>query len=357
MPSFHPVAGVTLHMIGGLAAASFYLPYRKVRGWLWERTWLTGGFWSWMVAPWVFALVLVPAVAATLAEAPLKVLFWSWFFGMLWGIGGLTYGLTMRFLGLALGNAVALGLCAFFGTVVPPLYYGTAGAMLAEHSGRTVLIGLALSVAGIFISGRAGVLKEREMAAAPAPRAPRGEFNLWKGMMVAVICGLMSACMAFGFAAGTPIAQIAVHNGASNLWQNLPVLIVVLFGGFCTNAALCGVQIYRHRARKRDRLPAHGGEPGLEAHAAPARLNHLLCAAAGLTWYLQFFFYGMGTTQLGRLNAASWPLHMASIILFGTLWGITLREWKGTSRAARGWISAGLAVLVLSIAIIGFGNR
>ncbi len=252
------------------------------------------------------------------------------------------YGLTMRFLGLALGNAVALGLCAFFGTVVPPLYAGTAGAMLAKSSGRTVLLGLALSLVGIVLSGRAGVLKERDIAAGRAVSGARDEFSLWKGILVAVICGVMSACMAFGFAAGEPIARLAMQNGAKATWQNLTVLIVVLFGGFCTNAALCSWKIFRHRP-----------EPGA---AVRPGWNLFFCALAGVTWYLQFFFYGMGTTQLGRLNAASWPLHMASIILFATLWGIVLREWKGTSSATHRWIGAGLAVLVLSIFIIGFGN-
>ena len=342
MEAFHPIRGVIFHMIGGLAAASFYLPLRKVRGWVWERSWLTNGFWSWIIAPWVFALILVPAVTVTLGQVSGKALFWSWFFGALWGIGGLMYGLTMRFLGLALGNAVALGLCAFFGAVVPPIYAGTVGAMLARSSGRTVLLGLALSLAGIFLAGRAGVLKERDIAAGAGGGGDRGEFSFWKGMLTAVICGLMSACMAFGFVAGEPIARLAMSNGAAAIWQNLTVLIVVLFGGFCTNAVLCSWKIFRHKP-----------DPGVPARPG---WNLFFCALAGVTWYLQFFFYGMGTTQLGRLNAASWPLHMASIILFATLWGIGLREWQGTSRATHRWIGAGLAVLILSIVIIGFGN-
>lgn len=341
--------GVALHAIGGLAAASFYIPYKGVKGWSWENYWLLGGIFSWIFAPWLFALAIVPQTIAILSAAPVNCLLWTWAFGVAWGIGGLTFGLTMRYLGIALGYAIALGLCAAFGTLVPPLVSGQLLDTAATTGGQITLGGVAVCLLGIALSGRAGVEKEREMPA-EQKRATVQEFNFWKGLVVAVFAGVMSASMSYGLAAGKPIGALAVERGVPPLWQNLPVLVVVLFGGFCTNLVWCLVLIGRNRTAAQYVVPSDGSRPGWVV------LNYLLCAVAGVTWYLQFFFYSMGTTKMGPYDFSSWTLHMAFIIFFSTLWGIALREWKGASRAVHVWIALGLLVLVLSTVIIGYGN-
>lgn len=343
-----PFLGVILHAIGGLAAASFYIPYKKVSGWAWENYWLAGGFFSWIVAPWMLALLIVPETPAILAAAPGRSLVWTYVFGALWGIGGLTFGLTMRYLGIALGYAIALGLCAVFGTLVPPIFKGEIADIAASGSGQVILLGVLVCVAGIALSGRAGMQKERELSDEQKKGSVR-EFNFGKGVLVAVLAGVLSAAMAFGFAAGKPIADMAVEQGAPPLWQNLPVLIVVLLGGFTTNFIWCAGLISRRKSWGQYRTRPTEASAGLGA-------NYLFCALAGLTWYLQFFFYGMGSTQMGAYEFSSWTLHMASIIIFSTLWGIALKEWKGTSKATHAWIAAGLVVLILSTIVIGYGN-
>lgn len=340
----NPALGVVLHAIGGLAAASFYIPYKRVRGWSWETYWLVGGVFSWIVAPWAFSLIILPQTVEILRAASGNTLFWTFFFGVLWGVGGLTFGLTMRYLGIALGYAIALGLCAAFGTLMPPLFNGELGEILSHVPGQVILLGVAVCVAGIAVSGRAGIRKEGEVSEADK-KATVAEFSLGRGMAVAVACGVMSASMAYGIAAGKPIAEGALAHGAPSLWQNLPVLIVILTGGFLTNFAWCLFLSLKNRS----------GSDYLRWGARLAA-NYLLCGLAGLTWYLQFFFYGMGTTRMGRYDFSSWTLHMASIIIFSTLWGITLHEWKGTTPGTRQLVAAGLALLVASTVIVGYGN-
>ena len=340
----NPLLGVTLHAIGGLAAASFYIPYKRVRSWSWETYWLVGGIFSWIVAPWAFSLSILPQTAEILRAASRPSLVWTFFFGVLWGIGGLTFGLTMRYLGIALGYAIALGLCAAFGTLMPPLFDGQLGEILSRGSGQVVLLGVLVCLAGIAVSGRAGIRKEGEVTEAQK-RAVVAEFNFGRGMAVAVVCGVMSASMAYGFAAGKPIAEAALAHGAPTLWQNLPVLIVILTGGFLTNLVWCVFLAARNRS---------AGD--YSRAAAPLFANYVLCAVAGLTWYLQFFFYSMGTTRMGRYDFSSWTLHMASIIVFSTVWGIALREWTGTTLGTQRLVAAGLALLVASTVIVGYGN-
>ena len=162
----NPALGLLFHAIGGMAAASFYLPYKRVRGWAWENFWIVGGAFSWLVAPWVFALWLVPQTMEVLRQTELRTLFWTFLFGAVWGVGGLTFGLTMRYLGIALGYAIALGLCAAFGTLIPPIFEGQFGGIVASGPGKVLLLGIATCLAGIAVSGWAGISKERELSTA-----------------------------------------------------------------------------------------------------------------------------------------------------------------------------------------------
>jgi L-rhamnose-H+ transport protein len=346
----NPLLGVVLHSIGGLAAASFYIPFKRVRHWSWETYWLVGGVFSWIVAPLVIALLIVPNTFAVLAGTEGGTLFWTYLFGVLWGVGGLTFGLTMRYLGIALGYAIALGFCAAFGTLVPPVYSGEIGRVLGTISGRIVLLGVAVCLTGIAASGVAGMSKERELSE-EQKRTSVQEFSFIRGLVVAIFCGVMSACMSFGFAAGKPIAEMAVKQGAPPLWQNLPVLVVILLGGFTTNFIWCLALNFKNGTGKEYFA-------GISARGKRVLLpeNYLLCAMAGIVWYFQFFFYSMGTTKMGRYDFSSWTLHMAAIIIFSTLWGIALREWRGTSARTHLWIGIGLAVLIASTIVVGYGN-
>ena len=346
----NPLLGVVFHWLGGLAAGSFYVPYRGVRRWSWETYWLVGGVFSWAVAPVVLASILTEDLLGVLASAPAAALSWTFVFGLLWGLGGLTFGLSMRYLGMSLGYGVALGTCAVFGTLIPPLFRGTLGTIAASTSGRVTLAGVAVCALGIGVSALAGLQKERELSDEQKKQSV-AEFDLRKGLAVAVFCGVMSACMAFALAAGEPIGELSAAAGTPALWTGLPKLVVVLLGGLTSNAIWCVALHVRNRS---------GGEylaaRTAEGERVPRLANLLLCALAGTTWYFQFFFYTMGETQMGDFRFSSWTLHMASIIVFSTLWGVALKEWRGTSRRAHALIAAGLAVLLVSTLVVGWGN-
>lgn len=351
----NPLLGVFFHWLGGLSSASFYVPYKRIRRWSWEIFWLTGGLFSWLVAPWLFAALNTPNLLGVIGTAPRSTLFWCWFWGAAWGFGGLTFGLTMRYLGLSLGMAVALGLTTVIGTLGPPIFRGALGDLAATASGRTTFLGIFITIIGIVVVAAAGRAKERELSNASVEQGV-AEFDLRKGLLLAVFSGAMSGCFAWGLDAGQPLREAALATGVRPLLQGLPVLCVVLAGGLTTNVLWCAYLIRRNRT-----VGEFVGRPGPAADAdgqpPPLVANYLLAALGGTLWYFQFFFYSMGESQMGRYGFSSWTLHMASIILFSTLWGFALREWKGASARTRLLVWTGIGLLVGSTVVIGLGNH
>jgi L-rhamnose-H+ transport protein len=383
----NPLLGVVYHWLGGLASGSFYVPFRGVKKWSWEVYWLVNGVFSWIFAPWLFALLKTKELGAVLVQAaqtdPTCIL-WAYFWGAMWGLGGLTFGLTMRYLGMSLGMAVALGYCAVFGTLAPPIFHNEfKEKILQTTSGNVILAGIIVCVLGIAIAGLAGMSKEREMDE-EQKKALIKEFNFKKGILVATFSGIFSACFAFALDAAIPIADISKAHGTPVLWTGLPKLCVVLLGGFTTNFIWCvflniknksGYQYFSSTLRDEplsrenepileNTLDAPGEEmavriPGtvrLTNNQVPLLTNYFFSALAGVTWYFQFFFYSMGETQMGEYGFSSWTLHMASIIIFSSLWGIALKEWKGSSGKTKFLLFLGLATLILSTVIVGYGN-
>lgn len=336
--------GVMLHALGGFASGSFYLPYRKVKGWAWESYWLVGGLFSWLIAPWVLGSLTVPNLTRVLAETPTETLLWTYFWGVLWGTGGLTFGLAMRYLGLSLGMAVVLGLCAVFGTLVPPIWAGQFGQLMSTASGQVIVAGLAVCVLGICICGMAGIMKEKSLPEADK-KATVAEFDLRKGFFVAVFSGVMSACFSFGLTAGQPIAERAVKYGTDPLYMNNAALVIILLGGLTTNAIWTIYLNIRNRTYS-----------DYTNISAPIAWNILFCALAGVTWYFQFFFYGMGDSKMGEYRFSGWTLHMAFIIAFSSFWGLYLHEWRGANRPTMRTITLGILVVVFSTVIVGIGN-
>ena len=336
--------GVLFHALGGFASGSFYLPYKKVNGWAWESYWLVGGIVSWLIAPWVLGSLTVPHLLNVLRQADSSTIAWTYFWGVMWGLGGLTFGLAMRYLGLSLGMAITLGLCAVFGTLVPPIWAGTMGQLVGTASGRFIVLGLGVCVLGILVCGRAGLMKEKYQTQAEK-RASVAEFDLRKGLAVAVFSGVMSACMSFGLTAGQPIAMLAAKNGTHPLFVNNAILVIILAGGLTTNAIWCLYLNFKNKTYTNYLNPSF-----------PALRNVIFCALAGLTWYLQFFFYGMGDSQMGAYRFSGWTLHMAFIIAFSSMWGLLLHEWRGTTRSTLRTVSMGIAIVVFSTVVIGYGN-
>ena len=390
----NPFLGVFFHWLGGLASGSFYVPYKAVKKWSWETYWLVGGFFSWIICPWALALLMTNDVAGVLRQQSGSTLWWTYFFGAMWGLGGLTFGLTMRYLGMSLGMGVALGYCAAFGTLLPPIFKSfvpsvpvpeTIGQIASTTAGQVTLVGVMVCLLGIGIAALAGLTKEKEMPEAEKKLAI-AEFDFRKGILVATFSGIMSACFSFALTAGIPIGKASAAAGTSTLWTGLPKLIVVLLGGFTTNFIWCAYLNIRNRTAYQylasHARPKHAGLTAASSgeHGDPASdlvsevagdhpvstnssdlqisraRNYFFSALAGATWYFQFFFYTMGETQMGKFGFASWTLHMASIIIFSTMWGWIFHEWKGSSKKAHTLIASGIGVLVLSTIIIGAGT-
>lgn len=374
----NPFIGVIYHWIGGFASATNFIPFRRIRRWSFEIYWIVQGAAAWLIAPLLIASIFVPHVFDVLRASPRSAIGYSILFGAIWGIGGLTFGLSVRYLGIALGYAIALGLCMVFGTIIPPIYTGAIRGILRDPSGRVILVGVLVCLIAVAVNGFAGWSKEQEVTPEEKIESGEREFSLWRGISVAVFAGVMSSFFAFGLAAGAPIAVVAkrrlLAEGRLDLWQNLPVLVVVLWGGFFTNLVWSVILIVRNRSGDQF-LGAPGVNPMRAGHVTGETLedidprdltkritpsvlsgNYFFAALAGVIWYFQFFFYSLGQTKMGKYDFSSWTLHMASIIIFATLWGLVLKEWIGTSIRTRLLVTAGLVLLVSSTVIVGYGN-
>ena len=228
----NPFIGVVYHWIGGLASATNFVPFRGIKRWSWEIFWIIQGIAAWLIAPMALALLLVPNLFRVLHAAPPASMGYACFWGVMWGIGGLTFGLSIRYLGIALGYAIALGFCTAFGTLMPPIFSGQMSSILHEASGQVILAGVGVCMVAIAVSGLAGYSKEHEISSEDRAEAGERDFSFGKGLAVAIFAGVMSSCFAYGLAAGKPIAEIArvelIAQHRLDLWQNLPVLVVVL---------------------------------------------------------------------------------------------------------------------------------
>jgi len=375
----NPFLGVLFHWLGGFASGSFYVPYRFVKKWAWETAWMVGGVFSWIIMPGLMASLMTRDLHGVLTSQSATTLGWTYFFGLLWGFGGLTFGLTMRYLGMSLGTGVALGYCAAFGTLLPPVAKLFIPAIPCDETivqiasnlpGQVTLAGVFLCLVGIALAAAAGLNKEHEMSGDEKTAAIK-EFNFPKGIAVATFCGVMSACFAFALTAAKPISDASLLAGTSQIWTGLPKLVVVLIGGFTTNFVWClylnlkngtAYQYLAPTLREEHATLGAGSEHGSAKidddgdRKIPLVRNYLFAGIAGTVWYLQFFFYTMGETQMGKFSFASWTLHMASIIIFSTMWGWIFHEWKGSSKKTHLLIGLGIGTLILSTVVIGFGT-
>lgn len=353
------ILGVFFHLIGGAASGSFYLPFKKVKGWSWESYWIIGGLFSWLIVPPLAAYLTIPAFHEIIADTDSSILRITFIMGLLWGIGGLTYGLGVRYLGMSLGNSVVLGFCSAFGSLLPPIFYDlypqdgkiSFTDMLNHEGGRIVLLGVLVCLTGIFLCGRAGMMKENELSDEVKKESVQ-EFNLVKGLIVAIISGILSACFNFGIEAGKPMADAAnslwksanPSETTAFLYQNNVTYVVLLWGGLTTNLIWCLILNARNKT--------FGDYTNSKT---PLLKNYIFSAIAGTTWFLQFFFYGMGESKLGN-GASSWILHMAFIILIANMWGLLLKEWTAVSKRTFLTFVLGIITIIISVLLVGYGN-
>ena len=330
--------GLLIIAIGSFGQSSSYVPINKIRDWSWESFWLVQGIFAWLVFPYLGAMLAVPEGSTLLELWCSPGSLGAVIYGMLWGVGGLTFGLSMRYLGVALGQSIALGTCAGFGTLFPALFGGTN---LFEGTGLILLTGVCITLAGIAVIGYAGSLRARNMSEEEKKAAVK-DFALTKGLAVALLAGVMSACFNLGLESGNEVLAKAKEAGASDLFALNPVILLVTLGGFCTNAVYCIFQNVKNGTGK-DYFSVSGG----------TLLNNVLfCALAGVLWYSQFFGLGMGKSYFSDspvMLAFSWSILMSLNVIFSNVWGILLKEWKGVDRRTIVVLITGMCILILII--------
>lgn len=330
--------GLLIIAIGSFGQSSSYVPIKKIKSWEWENFWLVQGVFAWLVFPFLGALLAVPEGGSLFSLLSSGGALKAIVYGVLWGVGGLTFGLSMRYLGVALGQSISLGTCAAFGTLFPALMAGTD---LFHGEGLVLLLGVCITLAGIAVIGYSGSLRSQSMSEEEKKAAVK-DFALTKGLLVALLAGVMSACFALGLDAGSPIKEAALSANVNPLYAGLPVILLVTFGGFLTNAAYCIWQNIKNGTSK-DYFKV---SPSLFVN------NLLFCMLAGILWYSQFFGLEMGKsffTENAVLMAFAWSILMSLNVVFSNLWGIILREWAGADRKTLVALGIGLLILIFSI--------
>ncbi|MDI9400371.1 MAG: L-rhamnose/proton symporter RhaT [Limisphaerales bacterium] len=343
-PAVNPALGIFIFMLGGLAGAVFYLPFKKVTQWAWESYWFVYALFGLVIVPWIITAITSPNVLSVLKEAPYKEIFWCYIFGAMWGFGGLTWGLMIRYLGVGLGLALGCGICSAAGTLLPPIFKGQLEALTATSSACVALCGVAVSVVGIVLIGGAGISKEKELPEEEKKKAV-AEYSFKKGIIAALFSGLMSAGMAYGLNSGAEIQRLAIVGGTSHVWQGMPVLVVVLLGGFTVNGIWCLALNLKNKTL------------GDYTNAkAPLVGNVIFAGIAGAIWVMQFVCNKAGEPSMGDKAYVGWAVLMASTILFSTILGILLGEWKGTGNRTKALLGIGITVLLGSSVITGWSG-
>ena len=334
------IIGLIIIAVGAMGQSSSYVPIKKVKTWAWESFWLIQGIFAWLVFPYLGALLAVPeghSLVEVLSSGE-GAAFTALFYGALWGIGGLTFGLSMRYLGVALGQSIALGTCSAFGTLIPALMSGTD---LFTGKGLILLTGVSIAIAGIAVIGFAGSLRSKNMTDEQKKAAVK-DFALGKGLLVALLAGVMSACFSLGLEAAEPIKLAAIKLGAQPLFAGLPAILMITAGGFITNAVYCIFQNIKNKT-------------GRDYFGVPAGVfinNILFCALAGILWYSQFFGLAMGKSYFvdgSVMMAFSWSILMSLNVTFSNVWGIVLKEWKGAGSKTIAVLVLGMVILIFSL--------
>jgi L-rhamnose-H+ transport protein len=336
------VAGIGWHIVGASMAASFYAPIERVKKWSWETTWAVAGLFSWILLPIGVSLVLLPRLHSFYASINSRTLLFAALFGAMWGVGNVSYGLTMRYLGMSLGIGVAIGVTLIVGTLVPPLMHGQAAMLFSTRSGLITMSGVLVALVGVGIVSWAGHQKEVQL------KGHLEEFNVGLGLLLAVLCGIFSSGMSFAIDAAQPMQAAALSLGVNPLYAALPSYVIIMGGGAVINMAYCLVRL---AILPRLSLRQDFNQPG----PVLAR-NAALASTGGIMWYLQFFFYAWGAANIPQhLSYVNWMLHMSIYVLCGALVGLALGEWSGVKSRSLRLLWAGVLVIIAAANLVGLG--
>ena len=361
MPTAHPLLGTLFHTIGAASAALCYAPQRGVKRWSWQTYWLIQALGCWLILPWIFAAATIPELGAVLHEAPGSAMLHSYLWGILYGVGGIAFGVSIRYLGFSLTYALAIGVSCVLGTLLPPLMSGTLAQALSSTGGQYVVGGVLFGGLAMVATGWAGFRRDRENS------TPSKEFNPRVGLPICLLAGVLSAVFNFSLQAGQPVADVAARHGAGNFQGNV-IYIFSNSGAFTTTLFYCLWLAWRDRSwgefvgatapTSPEALAKGDGTTAASAglSATPLARNYALAALTGLLWYLQFFFYGLAHVRMGQFQFSSWAIHMIILILLSCGFGVAIGEWKACRSSTQWLIAAALVLLVSSVGVITYGN-
>lgn len=336
------VNGVLYHAVGASGAALCYTPQKGVKGWSWQTYWLAQALICWLVLPLIVAYLTIPQLTDVLKSAPTAAMQKSFLLGMAYGIGGTAFGIAIRYVGFSLTYAIAVGISCVLGTLLPPLVHGTLDDVLRSNGATFLIMGVIMGAIGIALCGVAGRNKEKDIN---QNENNKTEFSLAKGLPLCLLAGILSALYGFSLDQGQPIADVAAKYGAGNFQGNV-IYIFSNSGAFVTTLLYC---LYLHNKEKT--FYQYGTANGNSLGS-----NYLLSVLTGLLWYGQFFFYGLGHVRMGPYKFTSWAIHMIMLVLFSSVAGLVMKEWKNTSGRTKQWLIAALLVLVIAVLLLTYGN-
>ena len=344
--SFGILSGILLIALGAFSSGSFAVPFGKIKGWKWESYWMVFSLGAYILFPVTACLVFSPDFIRIIQSTPSETVLTVFLLGAVYGIGNLSFGLALRYLGLSLGYALSLGLMLAIGTLIPPMIDGRLQVMMQDSGGVLLILGVIVACIGIALSAWAGILKDKHVSAAKKQESI-GEFNLVKGSMAAVLVGITGSAMSLGFEQGLPISDIAAKQGVDPLFTMMPLMVVLFSGTFITTLVWCLYLGTKNKSLKNYRI----------AESSNVLIwNYLFGLLAGLLWFSQFIVYGMGKSKMGPFTFTSWGILMALTIVFATVWGLFRNEWKGASRKVYVLMVFSLVIIIVSSFMIGISG-
>jgi L-rhamnose-H+ transport protein len=336
------LTGLLLIAIGAFSSGSFAIPFGKIKDWRWESYWLVYSFGAYILFPALACLIFAPGFINIYKDVPSEILLRVFLLGAVYGVGNLSFGLSLRYLGISLGYALSLGLMLAIGTLIPPLIDGRLKEMVDSSGGNLLILGVLISCGGILLSGWAGLLKDKILSESDKKKSI-GEFSLFKGLLAAILVGITGSAMSLGFEQGIPIARYAENLGVNPLFSTMPVMLLLLSGTMVTTIIWCFWLGFRNGSLKEY----------IKSNSAP---NYFYAILAGLLWFSQFILYGMGKSKMGKYTFTSWGILMALTIVFATLWGLYKKEWQGAPLKIYILMIISLLIIIGSSFLIGISG-
>lgn len=336
------ITGVIYHSVGASCAAMCYTPQKKVAQWSWQTYWLAQAAVCWLLLPLVIAWLTIPEIDKVLHEAPADAMLMTFIYGAAYGIGGTAFGMAIRYVGVSLTYAIAVGISCVLGTLLPPLVHGQLVALFSQNGAGWIMTGIIIGALGIGCCGVAGRFKENDLK---INKALESTFSLAKGLPLCFLAGVLSAVYGFSIDQGEPIAKVAETYGAGNFRINI-VYIFSNTGAFVSTLIYC---IYLHRKEKT--FGEYQNLPGNQL-----LVNFVMAALTGILWYSQFFFYGLGHVRMGKYQYSSWAIHMIMLVLFSSVAGLLLKEWVKCRLKTIATLVLALVILVIAVLALTYGN-